>query len=234
GCGPRALRLRGAEDFRALAAEARELDAASTGRSKRDAQRQYFFITPMNESWGVAMELLNAMIRGVRDVDVPVRVRRHRSRAVELALTRSQTAPLAHERLLTAVHHEPLDAMVIAVGDVDVPTPTGCHTTWAFELALARAESAQRGCYGRRAAGCEFLDAMVVRVCDVDVSIRIERHTLRAVELAAARAEHPPWGADDPAKGERGCRGGRAGRRGRGSGRRLRGAGVLRVRRGDA
>src|SRR5439155_318309 len=146
-----------------------------------------------------AGELLDVVVVGIRDVDVPAAVRCHAVGRGELSVARAEAAPRGEEG---AAGVELLDAVVIIVRDVDVPA-RGRHAAGRVELSVARAEAAPRGEEG--AARAELLDAVVIIVRDVDVPARVGRHAGGAVELSVARAVTPPRGEEAAGWPRRGC-----------------------------
>src|SRR5206468_8600341 len=99
-----------------------------------------------------AGELLDAVVAGIGDVDVPAPVGRDAEGAdgaAELSVARALTPPGGEE---AAARVELLDAAVVRIRDVDVPAPVGRHAVGGGELSDARAvapptwwEQARRG-----------------------------------------------------------------------------------------
>src|SRR5262249_21766672 len=112
---------------------------------------------PRGEEGTARIELLDAVVARIRDVDAPAPVGRHAKGTAELSVARAETPPRGEEG---AARIELLDAVVVRIGDVDVPAPVGCHAVGEVELAVTRARNAPHqnertgGLRGRgRAAG---------------------------------------------------------------------------------
>src|SRR5881396_2445654 len=98
-------------------------------------------MTPRWPRYSRAVELLDAIVVRVRDVDVPAPVGRHAVGEVELAVARAGAPPRGED---VAVRVELLDAGVERIRDVDVPAPVGRHAGGVVELPVARAEASPR------------------------------------------------------------------------------------------
>src|ERR671935_176597 len=91
---------------------------------------------PRGEEGAARVELLDAVVERVRDVDVPAPVGRHAGGGVELSVARARASPRREEG---AACVELLDAVVASVvvariRDVDVPARVGCHAVGFGEL----------------------------------------------------------------------------------------------------
>src|SRR5439155_330522 len=92
---------------------------------------------PRGEEGASRVELLNAIVARIRDVDVPAPVGRHAVGVAELPVPRAEAPPRGEEG---TVRVELLDAVVGgAIGDVDVPARVGRHVAGAPEFSVARA-----------------------------------------------------------------------------------------------
>ena len=88
------------------------------------------------------VELLDAIVGGVGDVDVARAVDGHAVGVLELAVGRAVAAPGGE---VVAGGVELLDALVGGVGDVDVARAVGGHAVGVLELAVGRAGAAPFG-----------------------------------------------------------------------------------------
>src|SRR5439155_19804578 len=101
------------------------------------------FPSPPGYEGASRVELLNAVIVPIRDVDVPAPVGRHAPGVGELPVPRAEAPPRGEEG---TVRVELLDAVVGgAVRDVDVPAPVRRHTLGARELSVARPDAPPGG-----------------------------------------------------------------------------------------
>src|SRR5262249_26475386 len=122
---------------------------------------------PGGEERPARVELLDAGVPRIRDVDVPVPVGRHaahgderehagRDLEIELSVARARAPPGGEEG---ASSIELLDAFVQRIRDADVPAPLGRHADREEELSVARARAPPGG--EERPARVELLDAVV-------------------------------------------------------------------------
>src|SRR5438067_4793626 len=101
-------------------------------------------------------QLLDALIVGIRDVEVALGVQRDAQGGLELARVCAGSTPLHGG---TAVRRELLNSVVIPFGDVDVPLPVDGETSRALKLSrLATGGSPLCQRLPRRG---ELLDAVV-------------------------------------------------------------------------
>jgi len=143
-----------------------------------------------------ACELLDAIVAGVGDEDVPAPIDGDTTGAVELPVPAARATPLPNEGPGV---RELLDAVVGEVGDVDVPARIHSHVNGGSELPVPEAEAAPRGEEGPGVR--ELLDAVVAGVGDEDVPAPIHRDAIGAgVELPVPAAEAAPFGDEGAGK----------------------------------
>src|SRR5262249_47849232 len=157
------------------------------------------------------VELLDAVARHIRNVDVPAPVGRHADRDEELSVARADAPPGGEER---PARVELLDAGVPRIRDADVPAPVSRHAglvPGGGDLPAARARAPPGG--QERPARVELLDAAVPRIRDVDVPAPVSRHAGGAAEngVVDELAELPVARASAPPTGEQGAGGQRCG-----------------------
>ena len=117
-------------------------------------------------------EHLDAMVLGVRDIDVATCINHDTPGIVKLAGLAAVVAPLCD---VVAAAGEHLDAAVVGVRDVDVATGINRDTAGVLELPRPRARSAPLEDVATTVG--EHLDAMVLGVRDIDVANGINRDT---------------------------------------------------------
>src|SRR5262249_31453076 len=91
------------------------------------------------EEGAARIELLDAVVVRIGDVDVPAPVGRHAKGIAERSVDRAGTPPREEEG---TARIELLDAVVARICDVDVPARVGRHARRPFELSVARARQA--------------------------------------------------------------------------------------------
>ena len=96
---------------------------------------------PLGHELAVLVELLDAVVPGVGNVDVAVLVHRHAPRLVELAVALTLRAE-GHQELAAGV--ELLDAMVERVGDIDVALACQRRRSWDRRTGRCRRRAARR------------------------------------------------------------------------------------------
>src|SRR5439155_21499980 len=134
------------------------------------------------------IELLDAVVVPIRNVDASAPVGRQTERLPEQAVARAGAPPRAEEG---AARVELLDAVIKSICDVDVSARVGRHTKGAVELSVPSNEEG--------AGRVKLLDAVIVRIRNVDVPAPIGRHAVREVELHGARFGAPPRGEEGAA-----------------------------------
>src|SRR5438093_1029742 len=146
--------------------------------------------SPRGEEGAARVELLDAVVAVVCDVDVPAPVGRYAVGEVELPVARAGGSPGREEG---AAGVELLGGGVGGGGVVG-----------AVELAVARAGASPGRDEG--AARVELLNTVVAVVRDVDVPAPVGRYAEGEIELPVARAGAPPCGEEGAAEWHR-CRG---------------------------
>src|SRR5436309_2362570 len=110
--------------------------AVASPRGEEGAARVELVSTADADLASGALELLDAVVVRIRDVDVPAPVGRHAVGVLELAVARAVASPGGDEG---AARVELLNAVVAVVRDVDVPAPVGRYAVGEIELPVARA-----------------------------------------------------------------------------------------------
>ena len=145
------------------------------------------------------IHLTDAVVVGVRDVDIPGTIHRHAIGLVEFRAGRHATAvvtlnPIARNRTDISRGIHLTDAAVVAVRDVDIPGTVHRHASGPVELRAGRRPSiaaVTRSPVARHSTdisrGIHLTDAAVVAVRDVDIPGTVHRHASGPVELRAGR-----------------------------------------------
>src|SRR5262249_31483832 len=146
--------------------------------------------SPLREEDAGAGVFLNAMVRGVSDVDIAGTVGGHTNGAVRLPVAAAE-APLREQ---CAIASEFPDLLAASVRNVDVSSSVRGqgHVPGKRPTPLCEVGTTVR----------EFLDAVIVGVQDVDVARRVSRDAKRVHELPFAAAVGAPLRDEGAGAGE--------------------------------
>src|SRR5947207_2333871 len=150
---------------------------AATHHGPRTTTRQ----AGLRISFPTSNELLDSMIHGVGDVQVPSRIEREAPRIAESS-GRCAGFPEHFHRPMIAI--EDLDAAVPELADKLVAFRVHFHVVGITQLALTGTRFAVS--FDKFSVRRKNLDAMIARIGDVDTVLPIDAQTLGAIKLSVA------------------------------------------------